>query len=91
MERIRVDPRIGPLHLSLYLAILYRWSLQDFHDPVQVSARTLMPLAKIAGLNPYHRCIRQLHEYGYIRYEPSYNPAAASLVYLPGGAFNILR
>ena len=82
MEQVGEDPRIGPMHISLYTAILYLWSVQGFDGPVIVSARTLMPVAKIAGPGPYHRSIRQLHEYGYIRYEPSCDPAKPSRVYL---------
>lgn len=79
-RRLKEDPRIGPLHLSLYLAIC---SLRpDSADIVRVSARTLMPLAKIAGKTPYHRTILELAAFGYIRYKPSYDPARPSLVWL---------
>jgi hypothetical protein len=83
MNRAKEDPRIGPMHISLYMAILYRWSANGSSASVKISARGLMPLAKIAGLTAYHRSIRQLNEYGYIRYEPSFDPAKPSKVYLP--------
>lgn len=83
MEQTRLDPRIGPLHISLYLAIFYCWVQQGGSGPVQFTARELMPIAKIAGGTPYHRCIKQLHTYGYIVYEPSFNPGVKSKVYLP--------
>ncbi len=41
-----------------------------------------MEVAKISGLATYHKCIKDLHDYGYIQYEPSYNPAVSSQVYL---------
>jgi hypothetical protein len=78
MEQIRMDPRIGPLHISLYLAIFYCWRLQGGNDVVEFTGKELMPIAKIAGGTPFYRCIKQLHEYGYIRYEPSFNPAVKS-------------
>ena len=84
MARAGEDPRIGPMHISLYAAILYIWSEQGFTGPVVVSARKLMPAAKIGGKGPYHRSIRQLQEYGYIRYEPSCDPAVPSRVVLEG-------
>jgi hypothetical protein len=41
-----------------------------------------MKLAKISGVATYHKSIRELDEYGYIRYEPSYNRYKRSVIYL---------
>jgi hypothetical protein len=82
MGRAHDDPRLGPVHQSLYLAILYIREQQQAAGPVLVSARRLMPLAKIRALGPYHRAIRQLHSYGYLRYEPSYDGRFPSRVWL---------
>jgi hypothetical protein len=79
---LQQDPRIGPMHISLYVSILCQWRAQGLPNPVRVNAGTLMPGAKIRGKGPYHRTIRQLHEYGYIKYEPSYNPEWPSKVYV---------
>jgi len=84
MARASEDPRIGPMHISLYMAIVCLWAEQGFAADVVVSARSLMPVAKIGGKGPYHRSIRQLQEYGYIRYEPSCDPAVPSKVVLEG-------
>ena len=83
MEQARIDPRIGPLHISLYMAILYCWLEQGGSGPVLFTGKELRPIAKIAGETPFHRVIRQLHTYGYIVYEPSFNAAVKSRVYLP--------
>ena len=80
IEQARVDPRIGPLHVSLYLAVFYLWMEQGGVDPVPVSAKELMPVAKIGGTTPFYRCIKELHRYGYIVYEPSFNAARKSRV-----------
>jgi len=82
LEQARGDPRIGPLHISLYLSIYYCWVRQG-GGPVNCSARELMPLAKIGGGTPFYRRLKQLHRYGYIVYEPSFNPAIKSRVSLP--------
>jgi hypothetical protein len=82
MERARGDPRIGPLHISLYLAIFYYSMRQDSEGPVMCSAKDLVALAKITGGTPYYRRMKQLHRYGYIVYEPSFNPAVKSRVSL---------
>jgi hypothetical protein len=91
MELLQEDPRIGPMHISLAVAIIRLWSVQGFSNPVDVSARKLMPRAKIGGSGPYHKTIRQLDEYGYIRYEPSYNPEVPSRVYLEVGEEKLKR
>ena len=83
MERIQSDPRIGPLHISLYMAIVFVWARQGRPNRVQVSARDLKPVAKIAGGAPFYRCIKQLHRYGYIIYEPSFNPLEKSRILFP--------
>ena len=41
-----------------------------------------MATAKISGLATYHKCIKDLHAFGYIQYKPSYNPGTTSKVYL---------
>jgi hypothetical protein len=85
LRRAKEDPRIGPVHLGLYLAIVYLWSEQGGGAFIQISARTLMPVAKIGGVKLYHRSVRQLHDYGYLRYEPSYDPELPSRIYLYSG------
>ena len=82
MARALDDARIGPLHISVFVAIVYLQSVQGGGRCVEISARKLMPVAKIGGLAPYHRVIRQLHAYGYIKYEPSYNPEIPSRVFI---------
>lgn len=82
LERASDDPRIGPVHLGLYLAIVYLWSLQGGGAFIHISARKLMPLARIGGVRLYHRSIRQLHEYGYLQYEPPFDPERPSRIYL---------
>jgi hypothetical protein len=83
MERATKDTRLGPMHVSLYLAILYCWLEQGAAGPARVSGRELMPLAKIGGLTPLYKALRELHTYGYIEYWPSYNAMEKSKVYLP--------
>lgn len=78
MEQARTDPRIGPFHISLYMAIFYLWVQQGRNGPAQFKARDLMPAAKIMGGAHFYKCIKQLDAYGYIIYEPSFNPAVKS-------------
>ncbi|MFT5779785.1 MAG: hypothetical protein ACI837_002744 [Crocinitomicaceae bacterium] len=41
-----------------------------------------MRLSKIGSANTYTRCLKQLDEWGYIQYLPSYNPLKGSIVNL---------
>lgn len=74
------DPRISPIHISLYAAILHQYKQQEYKLPVSVYSRDLMRLAKISG-KTYHKSMQELHRYGFIQYLPSYNPMLGSLVY----------
>jgi hypothetical protein len=83
MDRVQHDPRIGPMHISLYMAIIFTWAQQGRPEKVRVTSSDLKPLAKIAGRAPFYRCVKQLHAYGYIVYEPSFDPVEKSRIYLP--------
>ena len=41
-----------------------------------------MKLSKISAFGTYHKCIKELQEFGYIEYIPSFNPYKGSLVNL---------
>lgn len=77
MDMIGEDPRIGPSHVSLFLAILHACK-QQAAMPLSVFSRDLMKQAKISSVGTYHKCLKDLKEYGYIRYRPSFNPALGS-------------
>lgn len=79
---IKDDNRVGATHISLYMALFQLYNLNQFCNPVYITRALVMDLAKISGLATYHKVIKQLHEYGYIRYEPSFNPAISSKVEL---------
>ncbi|RYE59285.1 MAG: hypothetical protein EOP48_01390 [Sphingobacteriales bacterium] len=81
-EAIREDHRIGTSHVSLYMAIFHFYNLNQFRNPVDITRAAVMEVAKISGLATYHKCIRDLAEFGYIQYRPSYNPAKNSQVTL---------
>ena len=81
MTAARDYPRIGPVHLSVYLALLYL-DARQCNECICVSARSIMPLARIASSGPYHRIMRQLDAYRYIKYVPSFNRRSPSKVWL---------
>ena len=81
MKLIGEDPRIGPSHISLFLAVLYYYREQDFKMPVTIYGRELRKQARISAVT-YHKCLQDLIESKCIVYEPSYNPEYGSLIYL---------
>lgn len=76
------DPWIGVSHISLYCALLQNCSEPGNDSAFPIVSAELMRVAKISGLGTYHKCIRDLHDHGYIRYQPSYNHRKKSKVYL---------
>ncbi len=79
---IREDHRIGTTHISLYMALFQFYNLNEFRSPIKITRVSVMEVAKISGLATYHKCMRDLNDFGYIQYNPSDNPASSSLVHL---------
>ena len=70
-QKISADNRISPVHISLYFALLAQADLTGIDLIIPVREH-LMVHAKVCSTVTYHRCLRELHEYGYIDYRPSY-------------------
>jgi hypothetical protein len=81
VKRMSEDPRVGPPHISVFVAVLCLAAEQGVDDGVAVRARTLMPLAKIGGRGLFFRTIRELDAYGYCKYVPSCDKRVASRVW----------
>lgn len=79
---IKSDPRIGTTHISLYMALFQFYNLNKLSNPIAITRTAVMEVAKISGLATYHKCMKDLNDFGYIKYEPSYNPAISSQVVL---------
>jgi len=79
---IREDHRIGTTHISIYMALFQFYNLNGFRNPIEITRTSVMEVAKISGLATYHKCIKDLNDFGYIQYKPSYNPAISSQVHL---------
>jgi len=79
---IKNDPRICITHIGLFATIVQCWQTAGFPDPLLAYAHEVMPLAKISASTTYHKCIRDLHDFGYILYEPSFKRNQRSRIYL---------
>lgn len=74
------DSRLSPHHISLYLAIFQLWNLNHFQEKVSICRSEMKQLSKIGSNNTYSKCINQLHDFGYIKYSPSFNPMKGSSI-----------
>ena len=78
---IEKDFRISSTHIAIYAAALQFRALRGFVNPIEVFRAELSPIAKISSKYTYHKCLRELHEYGYLRYEPSFKKTRGSRIY----------
>jgi hypothetical protein len=75
------DHRLLATHISLFTALFVCRQRRGFIQPFSVNRRELMVLSKIASIATYHKCIKNLDDYGYIHYQPSFHPKVGSLIY----------
>jgi hypothetical protein len=83
IKRMGTDERVFATHVSLFTALFIFWQRHGFVSPFSITRKTVMTFSKIASIATYHKCIRELDKYGYIRYQPSFHPAKGSLIYWP--------
>jgi hypothetical protein len=62
------------------MSLFQFWNLNRFENPFPVNREEVMKLCKIGSLNTYHKCLHDLDRWGYIKYEPSFNPMTPSLI-----------
>lgn len=74
------DDRLLPSHISMYVSLFQFWSLNHFQNPFRICREIVMESSKIRSLATYHKCIRELHQAGFIIYSPSYNSFKGSLI-----------
>lgn len=82
MDKLSSDARLTPHHVSLYITLFQFWNLNHFRNPISISREELMYISKIGSVNTYAKCLKELHAWNYIRYEPSFNPLRGSKVHL---------
>jgi hypothetical protein len=81
-DRVMKDERLNPTHISLYVSLFQFWNVQRFNNPISISRNEVMLVSKICAKATYHKCMKDLHNFGYLKYDPSFNPFRGSLVHL---------
>ena len=78
--RMSDDTRLNSSHVSMYLALFLIWNHHRFENPLSINRTEVMKLSKIGARATYHKCLTELHKWGYLNYMPSHNPLRGSLV-----------
>jgi hypothetical protein len=81
-DRIILDRSLNPTHISLYIVLFQFWIINRFQNPISITREEVMRISKINSKATYHKCMRELNEKGYLKYEPSFNPFRGSSVHL---------
>ena len=79
-ERITVDNQLYPSHISIFVSLFQSWSVNSFQNPFRICRENVMKSSKIKSFATYHKCIKDLHNAGYIIYSPNYNSYKGSLI-----------
>lgn len=74
------DGRLNPTHISLYVALFQLWNNYHFPNEFYINREEAMRFSKIGSKTTYHRCIKELHHWKYLLYEPSHNPFKGSRI-----------
>ena len=81
-KAIEKDPRIRSTHIGVYASLLHYWNANGRVNPIRVFSHEMIGLIKLSCRDTYFKYIGELSEYGYIRYERSFNHNRPSEIYL---------
>jgi len=81
-KAIEEDPRVNSRHVSLYVSLFQFWLNKENKNHLELFSKEVMGLCKISASSTYHKTIRELHDFGYIDYDPSFNHNKRSCICL---------
>jgi len=81
-QAVQSDFRISKTHIAIYSSILYCWQTKGQPTPLKVFSHEIMRIAKIEACSTYHRCLKELDSFGYLKYEPSFKKNDPSSLHL---------
>lgn len=82
LSAVEKDYRISNTHIALYVALLKFWVVKGFSNPLKAYRYEIMHTAKISSPYTYHKCVKELSDYGYITYAPTRKRNQRSIIYL---------
>ena len=83
-ELMSRDARLSALHVALYHSMLRCWRNAKGAVEFKIKDATLREASKIHSIRAYQRCLKELEEWGYLRYFPSQLPGLDSRISLTG-------
>jgi len=81
-EKFNEDERIKQGHITLYLAFFQKWNREFFKKTITVNRTSIMERAKFKSKTTYHNYLKDLNDWGYLNYFPSFHPARGSKISL---------
>lgn len=82
LRKIGTDSRMGPVHISLYSALVKCWYEQGQQNNISITSTEVMRDSKIFSPTTYHRAIRELNIYGFLKYQRANSRWEKSKVFL---------
>ncbi|WP_321346130.1 hypothetical protein [uncultured Draconibacterium sp.] len=79
-DHLETDSNITSQHISLYMALFNLWNLNRFRDQFEINRQDVMAMARIGSKTTYSNCMKELNDWGYIRYSPRANRYQVSKV-----------
>jgi len=79
LEKFSQDTRLNPKHVSLYMALFRRWNGERFPEWFSISRKEIMKDARMGSKSNYHRCLQNLHQWGYVLYKPSHSVSGSRI------------
>ena len=67
------DDRLSSMHITLYFSLFQIWNYNRFKNPFTINRVEIMRASRIKSNTTYIRCLKELEEYGFIEYKPSFN------------------
>ncbi len=79
---VKNDGRISITHIGVYASIVQYWQQNDCKNPIVAFSHQVNEIAKITT-RTYRKCLKELSDYGYLKYMPSLKRNKASEIHLP--------
>ncbi|QIA09137.1 hypothetical protein [Draconibacterium halophilum] len=79
-EHLEEDANMTSQHISLYMALFNLWNLNRFREQFEINRLDVMAMARIGSKSTYSKCMKELNDWGYIRYSPGANRYQVSKV-----------
>ena len=79
-DRLEADANMTAHHISLYMAIFNMWNKNRFREQFEVNRMDLMSMSRIGSAHTYSRCMKQLSDWGYVKYSARSNRYQVSKV-----------